>query len=371
MLIRTVRKTVFVFAALVGFGVSSVVAQVPMPVGSVVEDTGNRIWTRVFESEPFVIDQIYRSMEGPKATAGVKITHGAADELFWLLSYETKIVDVSTGEVLSDEYMCHNNANFKNFEKHRKLIGAKPVRGARRLFTLSQGVMDVTFPKGFGIPFRADEPISVNTQVLNLNPIEDRLHVRYRTTVRYAVDSQLVQEITPLYQFGMMGLKLTKGEKGYPGEENPNVEHHGESCSVGEVAESGKEYPLADGNTYIKHWVVEPGREENHTLVTPRLGLTEDTKVHYIAVHLHPFAESLELRDLTAKETVFISHATNRKDSIGLKEVESYSSTEGLTLFKDHEYSLISVYDNDSGERQDAMASMFLYMLDTKFDNIR
>ncbi|MEO1934827.1 MAG: hypothetical protein ABGX04_08605, partial [Myxococcales bacterium] len=87
--------------------------------------------------------------------------------------------------------------------------------------------------------------------------------------------------------------------------------------------------------------------------------------------HLHPFAESLELRDLTAKETVFISHATNRKDSIGLKEVESYSSTEGLILFKDHEYSLISVYDNDSGERQDAMASMFLYMLDTKFDHIR
>jgi len=43
--------------------------------------------------------------------------------------------------------------------------------------------------------------------------------------------------------------------------------------------------------------------------------------------------------------------------------VESYSSTEGLTLFKDHEYSLISVYDNDSGERQDAMASMFLYMV--------
>ena len=54
MLIRTVRMTVFVFAALVGFGVSSVVAQVPMPVGSVVEDTGNRIWTRVFESEPLL-----------------------------------------------------------------------------------------------------------------------------------------------------------------------------------------------------------------------------------------------------------------------------------------------------------------------------
>ena len=182
--------------------------------------------------------------------------------------------------------------------------------------------------------------------------------------MRYAVDSELVHPIKPLYQFGMMGLKLTKGDQGYPGEANPEPEKHGESCSMGEVAAGGKEYPLPDGNTYVKHWVVEPGREENHTLVTPRLGLTEDAKVHYIAVHLHPFAESLELRDLTANKTVFISHATNRKDRIGLEAVESYSSVEGLMLFKEHEYSLISVYNNDSGERQDAMASMFLYLAD-------
>ncbi len=33
--------------------------------------------------------------------------------------------------------------------------------------------------------------------------------------------------------------------------------------------------------------------------------------------------------------------------------------------------SVISVYDNDSGERQDAMASMFLYMTDTGFGDTR
>jgi len=367
MSLRTGLRTILSSAVLAGLGVSSAFAEVPALATSIVDGSGNRIWTRVFESAPFLIDQIHRSMEGPKSVARVKIEHGDSDELLWLLSYKTKIVEVSTGEVLSDEYMCHNNANFQDLAKHRKIIGAKPVRGARRLFTLSQGVMGVDFPKGFGIPFRTTEPIAVNTQVLNLNPIEERLNVRYRTTVRYAVDSELVERIKPLYQFGLMGLKMTKGEKGYPGEANPDPEEHGESCSVGEVAESGKEFPLADGNTYIKHWVVEPGREENHTLVTPRLGLREDVKVHYIAVHLHPYAESLELRDLTAKKTVFKSHATNRKDRIGLKDVESYSSAEGLTLFKDHEYSLISVYDNDSGERQDAMASMFLYVADTGF----
>ena len=44
------------------------------------------------------------------------------------------------------------------------------------------------------------------------------------------------------------------------------------------------------------HWVVPPGRQENRTLVTEWLNLRFDTTVHYIAVHLHPFAESLELR---------------------------------------------------------------------------
>ena len=89
-----------------------------------------------------------------------------------------------------------------------------------------------------------------------------------------------------------------------------------------------------------------------------------DTTIHYISVHLHPFAESLELRDLTTGKSVFKSMATNSTGSIGLDHVEFYSGTEGIPLYKDHEYTLISVYDNDSGEQQDAMAVMFLYMRD-------
>ena len=212
MSLKTGLTTLFLSAVLAGLGVSAALAEVPTSVTSTVDGSGNRIWTRVFESTPFLIDQIHRSMEGPRSVSRVKVEHEDADELLWLLSYETKIVEVSTGDVLSDEYMCHNNANFQDLAKHRKIIGAKPLRGARRIFTLSQGVMGVDFPKGFGIPFRTTEPISVNTQVLNLNPIEEELNVRYRTTVRYAVDSQLVERIKPLYQFGLMGLMMTMGE---------------------------------------------------------------------------------------------------------------------------------------------------------------
>lgn len=96
--------------------------------------------------------------------------------------------------------------------------------------------------------------------------------------------------------------------------------------------------------------------------VTPMLGLPFDTSVHYITAHLHPFAESLELWDLTAKKSVFKTLTRQVEGAVGLAEVKQFASAEGLPLYKDHEYELISVYPNTSGVEQDAMATMFLYI---------
>ena len=92
-----------------------------------------------------------------------------------------------------------------------------------------------------------------------------------------------------------------------------------------------------------------------------------DSTVHYIAVHLHPFAESLELRDLTTSTTVFKSRARNTRDRIGLDRVESFASHEGLPLRRSHQYELVATYDNTSGVEQDSMAVMFLYLHDRSF----
>lgn len=113
--------------------------------------------------------------------------------------------------------------------------------------------------------------------------------------------------------------------------------------------------------------MVPPGRQVNRTLVTKVMNLPFDTTIHAIAVHLHPFAESLELRDLTTGERVFVSHAENLPDRIGLARVEAFSSPEGIPLFKDHEYELVSVYHNTSGVDQDSMAVMLLYLRDHDF----
>ena len=138
-------------------------------------------------------------------------------------------------------------------------------------------------------------------------------------------------------------------------------------CLPGENA-ADDTYEDGLGRTFTGHWVVEPGREENHTLVTHILNLPFDTTVHYVAVHLHPFAESIRLHDLTTGETVFESHADQFLDRIGLSHVESFSSTEGFPLYRTHDYELVSVYNNASRAPQDSMAVLNLYMLDRAFE---
>ena len=97
------------------------------------------------------------------------------------------------------------------------------------------------------------------------------------------------------------------------------------------------------------------------------MALPFDTTLHYVAVHMHPFAESLELRDVTADRSLFKSHVRNLSGEIGLANVEYFSSVEGVPVYKDHEYELISVYNNTTDEDQDSMAVMYAYFLDQSF----
>ncbi len=39
-------------------------------------------------------------------------------------------------------------------------------------------------------------------------------------------------------------------------------------------------------------------------------------------------------------------------------------------MFKDHQYELVSIYDNTSSEDQTSMAVMLLYLLDHRFERV-
>jgi hypothetical protein len=75
----------------------------------------------------------------------------------------------------------------------------------------------------------------------------------------------------------------------------------------------------------------------------------------------------LSLRDVTADRTIFTAKARNPKKGVGLDHVDSFVSLEGVKLFKDHQYELVSVYHNPTRQTHDSMASVFLGLADPEF----
>ncbi len=316
-------------------------------------------------SEVFVVDRKYRSMMGPLDKVEGSLSDADPPELLWITGYRAVMVEPEGEAVLPQEFMCHANLNL-DMDAHRARFGWKKT-ASRRLFTLSQGQSEVRFPPGFGIPIASDEKIGVEMQVLNLNVEGEPFSVRHKVTVEYVRDADLTQPMKPLFMKAATGLVSLGDERAHYQVAEPDPTQHGEGCMVGERA-AGKVWTDDNGREFSGHWVVEPGREENHTLVTESLRLPFDTTVHYIAAHVHPFAESIALRDLTTGETVFSSKAHNFTDRIGLSRVEYYSSVEGFPVYADHEYELVNIYDNTSGEEQDSMAVLFIYALDQEFE---
>src|SRR5258708_7861669 len=129
----------------------------------------------------------------------------------------------------------------------------------------------------------------------------------------------------------------------------------------------GGDYTGAEGRKVTGQWVVPPGRQENRSDIGIFPNLPYDTKIHYAAVHLHQFGESLTLRDVTAGTTLVVSHARNPQRRIGLDHVDTIYSEQGIPLLKSHRYELASVYDNTTAVDQDSMASMFFGVDDPEF----
>lgn len=332
---------------------------------SFAEDTTKgKIYKKEIISKAYLLDKVYPSMKGPQSTT--QITLGANQkELYWITGFEASIVDGKSHEPVSQEYMCHTNFDFKNSQDYIRTVTKVGI--SNRLFTISQGQKKLHFPEGFGIPVNSLEPFYLNTQVLNLNPLKQKRTIGHKVTVYYQKDKELKKPLVPLMQKGIMALAVVNGKKGYYDIEKPMTETHGPSCLP---ADSASKNIRTDnfGRQFTGHWVVKPGREINHTNISKYFKLHYDTTVHYILVHLHPFAESLTLKDLTTGTVLFRSAVTNYKEKIGIKTIEHFSSKDGLKLYKNHQYQLTSIYNNTSNKDQDSMAVMYLYLKNKKFD---
>ncbi len=328
-----------------------------------------RALTKVVLSKDYHVDRYYKSMEGPSSEQNVLLLKKNPPQLLWITGFKTEMVGADGKTPMPADYMCHVNLDFADMALHRKLFGWKKNVSVR-IATLSQGQLSVQFPPGYGVPVMSDEPLAIATQVLNFNHPGSH-QVRHRITIDFVKDMGLRRKITPLFAdspFVMVSLdgrsevfgvarptKLQAEAASPPGQEAPNSMMDGMAGSV---------YTDAQGRRYSGHFAVPPGRHVYRTLVTKLMNLPFDTRVHYIEVHLHPFAKTLELRDLTADRVVWTAHAWERAGAVGLAEADSFSSEAGLPLYKNHDYELVAFYDNTSGRMQDAMAVMTLFMED-------
>jgi len=322
-------------------------------------------------SPVYEVDRPYRSMTGPQDTRDLTLIQSDKPELAWITGFSATMVGEDGETAMPQDFMCHSNLDIDP-TFHREQFGHDMLISGR-LFTLSQGQLDITLPDGFGIPVLSNEVVSLTTQVLNLNMKEGVAKVRHKIDLKYKRESEVEEPLKPLFVSGVYGLALLEGEQSgtqheeaYFGVENPDADEHGPGCLVGKGA-SEDQFIDEQGRKFTGHWVIKNGREENRTLVTKILNLPFDTTIHYIAVHLHPFAESLVLRDLTTDKTVYAAKARQFDDRVGLEHVDFFSSEEGIEVFKDHEYELVSVYNNTTDQEHDSMAVMLLYMLDKEF----
>ena len=316
-------------------------------------------------SPTYHIDRKYASMFGPDAVQEVRLLDGPP-ELLWITGYETTVVSADSEAPLSQEFMCHANLDLDVQRYYEVFPTRVPLSG--RVFTLSQGQQNIQLPPGFGIPVWSGDPLRLTTQVLNLNLEAPNIDVKHRVNINFVRDSELSAPLRPLFQAAAQGFKALGDAKHYgvEGEEH-DPSTHGEGCAVGMSAVEGDVDEDRLGQKFTAHWVVEPGREEAVTNVTRFLNLPYDTRAHYIAVHLHPFAESLTLRDRTTGEVLFTSKTRPSEGRIGIEQIDYFESIEGLPLYKNHEYELVSVYNNPSDQPVDSMAVMYLYLLDQTF----
>jgi hypothetical protein len=306
------------------------------------------------------IDSIFHSMTGPTAAYYTTIEEGKP-HLLWFTDYSIEVTDKTGSEILSKDFMCHNNLNFKVGE-YLQHLGLSERRGtiSERFMTLTEGQESVKFPEGFGIPIFSDNNIRVNAQGLNHNIYPISLDTRHRIKFGYVRNEDLKKPMKPLYKHALyIMVPIKRGSM------------LNEEACIQECAPPGLKNirTMSDGTSYAGHWIIKQGRDTVKCDVTPLVELKENSTMHFANVHLHAYCESLTLRDVTTGTDVYTSYVKNLADRTGMDKIDYYSSEEGTMLYKDHKYELICITNNTSGKTQDMMAVMIIYTRDKELED--
>ena len=310
-------------------------------------------------SPTFLVDNIYKSMEGPKASNPVLLSQDST--LVWITGFKVSAEDADTGKKMSNDFICHLNVDI-NDVKYYSYFGLENRIGKQypRLTSLSHGMESFEFPKGYGIPMKGNDLLFVTTQTLNHNIKEASFKIKHRVSIDYQKEISL-KPLMSKTAFIMLPYDQ------YDPYKSP-IDPGADFCIP--VETKNHSYDDGKGNKLSGHWVVPIGKNTYRSGINHQLELKDSLRLQAAAIHVHPFATQIMLYNKTLQKPVFTSKITNHDKSIGLTEIENFTSTDGVWLYANQEYEIVLEVNNTSIENQDMMGSMFLFFYDSEMDEI-
>jgi hypothetical protein len=227
-------------------------------------------------------------------------------EPVWVVGYRTEIRDAED-VVLRDDFHCHTQLKTYFTDEWSKYSrDGAPFKGV-----FSDGyTTELRLPSGFGVYFEAGETI-VMFPAFN-NRSDRRLNAKMQIEIDYIADKDLSRPLEPLFAT-VVAVK------------QPHL------------------------------YMVRPGIDER----TIDLRFQYPGRIHFMAVHIHPYGESIELYNKTDGKSVW--KAAGKRDGDGpLISMPTYDNKKGYAFDPEQEYMIRVRYNNSTDRIQDAMAGLFI-----------
>lgn len=224
------------------------------------------------------------------------------DEPVWLIGYKTEIFDPQ-GNPPRENHICHTF-----FSDHMPMEGEEQV--LRSLYS-DAFTREVRLPEGFGVPIKAGENVHWMPMFNNRGEQTVKVGMKYELTLIREKD--LKKPLTTLYS------------------------------TIRSVA-----------NPHL--FFVAPGRHQQEATFT----LPFNGRIHFMATHIHPYGESVELYNVSRRERVWTG--ARKLDKAGqMVGMETYSNREGYKLQAGETYRVRSSYNNTTDHWIDAMAGVVIF----------
>jgi hypothetical protein len=321
----------------------------------------NQLQHYAMVSPTFYIDGIYKSMEGPKSSNYIQLSQDTT--LLWITGFHVRAINSKNKKQISNDFICHTNVDFNdvkyfsNFHLEKRIGKQYP-----RMTSLSHGLENFKFPKGYGVPMKGNDLLYVTTESLNHNIPDAKYLIKHEVTIDYSPKTVTYKPLMSRTVYIM--LPYDKSDP-YKSPLDPGKDY----CIP--VETKNHSYDDGKGNKLSGHWVIPVGKHTYRSTINTQLQVeTDSIRLHAAAVHVHPFATALTLWDKTDNKTIFKSNIFNHQGKIGLSKIDALSSETGIWMYQNHDYELVLDVNNTTAIDQDMMGSMFLFFYDQELDDI-